>query len=77
MKRVEAEEKIKSLGAQSKTSVVKGLSYLVTNDTASGSSKNKKSHDLGISVINEDEFLSIISKNKLNIKDSSKQIELF
>jgi DNA ligase (NAD+) len=37
MKRGEAEEKIKSLGAQSKSSVVKGLSYLVTNDPTSGS----------------------------------------
>jgi len=76
MKRGEAEEKIKSLGAQIKSSVVKGLSYLVTNDTGSGSSKNKKARELGIPVIDEDEFLKLI-KTKPNKKDSLKQGELF
>jgi DNA ligase (NAD+) len=64
IKRTEAEEKIKALGAQSKSSVVKGLSYLVTNDSASGSSKNKKALELGVPIIDEEEFLGIISKNK-------------
>jgi DNA ligase (NAD+) len=62
IKRTAAEEKIKSLGAQAKSSVVKGLSYLVTNDPESGSSKNKKAHELGIPVIDEEEFLRLISK---------------
>jgi DNA ligase (NAD+) len=61
MKRGEAEEKIKALGAQSKSSVVKGLSYLVTNDPSSGSSKNKKARELGVPVIDEEEFLALIS----------------
>ena len=61
MKRGEAEEKIKALGAQAKSSVVKGLSYLVTNDPASGSSKNKKAHELGVTVIGEDEFIALLS----------------
>jgi DNA ligase (NAD+) len=74
MKRGEAEEKIKALGAQSKTSVVKGLSYLVTNDPASGSSKNKKARELGISIIDEDQFLAIVSTNA---KHDSAQGELF
>jgi DNA ligase (NAD+) len=60
MKRSEAEEKIKALGAQSKSTVVKGLSYLVTNDPGSGSSKNKKARDLGIKIIDEEQFLDII-----------------
>jgi DNA ligase (NAD+) len=64
MKRGEAEEKIKSLGAQSKSSVVKGLSYLVTNDPASGSSKNKKAHELGIPVIGEEQFIALLSEPK-------------
>jgi DNA ligase (NAD+) len=64
MKRGEAEEKIKSLGAQSKSSVVKGLSYLVTNDPASGSSKNKKAHELGIPVIGEEQFIALLSETK-------------
>ena len=75
MKRGEAEEKIKSLGAQSKSSVVKGLSYLVTNDPASGSSKNKKARDLGIPIINEEEFLALI--NNTNKKTEPEQGELF
>jgi DNA ligase (NAD+) len=64
MKRGEAEEKIKSLGAQSKSSVVKGLSYLVTNDPSSGSSKNKKALELGIKIIDEEEFIALISAQK-------------
>ncbi|MCL1960141.1 MAG: NAD-dependent DNA ligase LigA [Spirochaetes bacterium] len=64
IKRTAAEEKIKSLGAQAKSSVVKGLSYLVTNDTQSGSAKNKKARELEISIINEEEFLLLISKPK-------------
>jgi DNA ligase (NAD+) len=75
MKRTEAEEKIKSLGAQSKSSVVKGLSYLVTNDPASGSSKNKKARDLGIPVIGEEQFLALLSKPEK--KPEHKQGELF
>ncbi|MDR2730300.1 MAG: NAD-dependent DNA ligase LigA [Treponema sp.] len=63
IKRSEAEEKIKALGASAKSSVVKGLSYLVTNDTGSGSAKNKKARELGIAIINEEEFLNLISPN--------------
>ena len=78
MKRSEAEEKIKSLGAQSKTSVVKGLSYLVTNDTSSGSSKNKKANELGITIINEDEFLALLKNlQKQIITEPVQQGELF
>jgi DNA ligase (NAD+) len=62
MKRSAAEEKIKALGAAAKSSVVKGLSYLVTNDTESGSAKNKKAGDLGIPVINEEQFLALLDE---------------
>ena len=55
MKRPEAEAKVKALGGEIK-SVTRGLTYLVTNDTESGSSKNKKAKELGISIINEQEF---------------------
>ena len=61
MKRGLAEEKIKALGAQAKSSVVKGLSFLVTNDPASDSSKNKKAWELGIPVIGEEKFLDMIT----------------
>jgi DNA ligase (NAD+) len=61
VKRNQAEEKIKALGASAKSSVVKGLSYLVTNDTGSGSAKNKKARELGIPIINEEEFLALLA----------------
>lgn len=63
MKRSEAEAKVKALGGSAKSSVVKDLSYLVTNDTSSGSSKNKKAAQLGIPVIDEKTFLELISSN--------------
>jgi len=77
IKRTVAEEKIKLLGAQVKSSVVKGLSYLVTNDSQSGSAKNKKACELGISVINEEEFLTLISKPKSESLLRTVQGELF
>jgi len=76
MKRGEAEEKIKALGAQSKSSVVKGLTYLVTNDPSSGSSKNKKANELGIKIINEDEFLALFNSEPKK-QPASEQGELF
>jgi DNA ligase (NAD+) len=60
MKRPDAEARVKALGGQAKSSVVKGLSYLVTNDVASGSSKNAKARELGIPIINEETFLSML-----------------
>jgi len=78
MKRSQAEEKIKTLGASAKSSVVKGLSYLVTNDPESGSSKNKKARELGIPIINEDEFLALLA-SPAGVKNqaTSVQGELF
>ena len=60
MKRADAQNMVKEKGGTVKSSVVKGLSYLVTNDTTSGSSKNKKAAELGVPVINEEEFLALV-----------------
>ena len=60
IKRSAAEEKIKALGGQAKSSVGKELSYLVTNDTGSGSAKNKKAKDLGVTIIDEKAFLALL-----------------
>lgn len=60
MKRPEAESRVKALGGQTKASVVKGLSCLVTNDPLSGSSKNTKARELGVSIIDEKAFLSML-----------------
>jgi DNA ligase (NAD+) len=62
MKRSQAEERVKALGGSPKNSVVKGLSYLVANDTGSGSAKNRKARDLGVPVIDERQFLELIDK---------------
>ena len=62
IKRSEAEKIVKENGGAIKSSVVKDLSYLVTNDTSSGSSKNKKAAELNIPVINEKEFFALLEK---------------
>ena len=51
---------VKKNGGTIKSSVTKDLSYLVTNDTTSGSSKNVKAAKLGIPVIDEKQFLELI-----------------
>ena len=63
MKRSAAEEKVKALGASAKPSVVKGLSFLVTNDPESGSAKNKKAQRLGVPIIDEEAFLAMLAKS--------------
>lgn len=60
MKRSDAEALVKQNGGSCKSSVTKDLTYLVTNDTASGSSKNKKASQYGIPIINEEEFLKLV-----------------
>lgn len=60
IKRSQAEQLVKERGGTTKSSVVKGLSYLVTNDTSSGSSKNKKAAQLGIPVIDEAAFNKLL-----------------
>ena len=60
MKRQDAEKLVKDAGGSAKSSVTKDLSYLVTNDTESGSSKNVKARKFGIPIINEEEFLALI-----------------
>lgn len=62
MKRADAENLVKNAGGSCKSSVTKDLSYLVTNDTSSGSSKNVKAAKLGIPIISEKEFLEMINK---------------
>ena len=59
MKRSDAEKIVKENGGTCKSSVTKDLSYLVTNDVSSGSSKNAKAAKLGIPVIDEKAFLAM------------------
>jgi DNA ligase (NAD+) len=74
MKRGEAEEQIKALGASAKTSVVKDLSFLVTNNPESGSAKNKKARDLGVAIIDEKQFLDLL-KNFGSVSTGVKKTE--
>lgn len=54
-------EKIISLGAKAVGSVSKNTDYLITNEV-SGSSKYKKAVELGIPIITEEKFLSMINE---------------
>ncbi|MBQ0002619.1 MAG: NAD-dependent DNA ligase LigA [Treponema sp.] len=60
MKRQDAEALVKQNGGSAKSSVTKDLTYLVTNDTSSGSSKNVKAQKLGITIISEEEFIHLL-----------------
>lgn len=62
MKRQEAERLVRSLGGEAKSSVTKGLSFLVTNTPGSGSSKNKRAAELGVPVIDERAFLELVAE---------------
>jgi DNA ligase (NAD+) len=86
MKRGQAEERLKALGASVKAAIVKDLSYLVTNNPESGSSKNKKARELGVPIIDEAEFLALLAEPsvpaakltaKLTAKPKEAQQELF
>lgn len=59
MKRADAEKLVKENGGTCKSSVTKDLSFLVTNDVSSGSSKNQKAAKYGVAIINEDEFVKL------------------
>jgi DNA ligase (NAD+) len=73
MKRGQAEEKVKALGGSVKSSVVKDMSFLVTNDPESGSAKNTKARSLGIPIISEEQFLALLE----NPAAGNSQGELF
>ncbi|MFW5643591.1 MAG: BRCT domain-containing protein, partial [Alkalispirochaeta sp.] len=60
--RSEAEEAVRSRGGEVRTSVSGKLSYLVTNEPDSGSSKNRKARELGIPIISEEEFEKILPR---------------
>jgi DNA ligase (NAD+) len=47
-------------GGVVKTSVVKDLTFLVTNDTGSGTSKNAKAAKLGVTIINDETLRKIL-----------------
>lgn len=62
--RKELQELIESLGGKAAGSVSAKTSYLINNDTASSSSKNKKAKELGIPILSEADFLKLVEEEK-------------
>lgn len=60
MSRSEAGKLAEEAGYKVASGISKKLTYLVTNDTSTGTSKNKKAQELGIKIINEEEFLKLV-----------------
>ncbi len=58
--RKEVQDYMKSYGAVLDSAVTKKTDYLVTNDTDSGSEKNRKAKEYGVKVISEAEFNEMI-----------------
>ena len=58
--RKEVQEIIESRGGKVTGSVTAKTSYLINNDAASNSSKNKKARELGIPVITEEQFIEML-----------------
>ena len=61
---------IESKGGKVTGSVTSKTSYLINNDTSSSSAKNLTAIKLHIPIINEDEFLTLITPPNENIKPS-------
>ncbi len=53
---------IEERGGKVTGSVTKKTDYLINNDTASSSSKNKKARELGIPILSEEAFLALASQ---------------
>ena len=56
MKRADFEQLLKDNGFTLKSAINKDTMYLITNDPNSGTSKNKKADELGVTKITEDDF---------------------
>lgn len=60
--RKELQEEVEARGGKATGSVTAKTNYLINNDTMSNSSKNKKAKELGIPIISEAEFLTMIGE---------------
>lgn len=58
--RNEVKALIESLGGKVTGSVTSKTNYLINNDVNSTSSKNKKARELGVPIISEEEFLTLV-----------------
>ncbi len=60
MTRAQAQDRVRRAGGAVAGSVTRDLSYLVTNDPESGSSKNSKARDLGVAIVTEQQFVELL-----------------
>ena len=67
--RGDASKLAEAAGYEVKNSVTKGLTYLVTPDPNSGSSKNEKAKKYGTKVIDEAEFMKLVDLNAGSVMD--------
>jgi DNA ligase (NAD+) len=61
LKRSAAEAQAKRYGGVAKGTVSRDLSFLVTNDPASGSAKSRKAEQYGVRILDEAAFLKLIA----------------
>ena len=57
-------ELLEEKGAKVAGSVSSKTSYLINNDAASASSKNKKANELGVPIISEEQFIKMVEEQK-------------
>ncbi len=62
--RSEVKEMIESLGGKVTGSVTSKTNYLINNDAASTSSKNKKANELNVPIISEEQLLKMIEEGR-------------
>ncbi len=71
MTRTAAADKVKALGGQVKSSVGRGLDYLVTNNPSGSSSKLVKARELGVRLIDEAGFLAMLDSGFSSAAESA------
>ena len=54
------QQEIENRGGKATGSVTSKTTYLINNDSASNSSKNKKAKELGVPIITEEEFIAMM-----------------
>lgn len=60
---------IEKRGGRATGSVTGNTDYLINNNPASASSKNKKARELGVKIITEEEFLQLVNKEAVDYAD--------
>ncbi len=63
LNRNELKAYIEERGGKAASSVSTKTDYLINNDTASASAKNKKAKELGIPILSEEEFLELVKED--------------